>query len=796
MAATRYGRIYHTNHHYNNLKFPSADAREQFKVEFEKYHASHDHDGEVSWFEDIKAADLKSYERGPKDVADVSIDGYTTYEILEYHNRDFPDTYTHYRVPSCCVSPIIVLERGGTFIESGTLERHALSGMFGDMPEDDFQKLLLSVETDGFMDPIIRMYDGKVLDGWHRYRAAVELNLVRKLMFMPYDEEKEGSAEAFVSARNLERRHLSASQRGQIVVEVNTWLAQGNVKAQTDSGVSNETPKPKSTAELAKEARVGRATINRAKEVSLAGRADEVISGKKSVSQVIVEETLKDLWEQISAEMKAWKQRHIGIGYASKTMIVEAYRKRTDSEQEGAATVEELKAILILMRDDVHSYAVRVRYLRSGEEGASASENPYSDTAAYPDKKLINAVIPALKSEVAADDHEVEVYENAQEQLDFIRHELQRRGYTVDEELLNIDKVASDALENGDEGSDTEQVHADGGDTSEADAPEDEHTEELQTLVAAVEAELEHWKQRNTTHVTNLRDVSLENLIGAYRYNYGDRSREGAEATAEELCECLRCMQENYMPMVLTAEVAAGHSQRPKTHKPEPESPEPEPEPESSEPETDSPDETIDVSDVSGCRAELRRILRLQGELNKGNIDYRDLCDRYGLKKKQVQEIADSVRAAAFKAAEQKHNTYRDQISNFWLANRNLLDRLDFVELQTTLIEMFGLRESAFKKTFHGLNLLLIEKEAETLEEIFNDLTKLESQLLRRVLGQKTLVEVIVSYADEEGEIHRTWFSDEGEGVPLNELSIAVRGVLEKYSRHAKPFNDTESRVE
>ena len=44
------------------------------------------------------------------------------------------------------------------------------------------------------MDPLIRVLDGKVLDGWHRYQAALSLNLVRKLMFMNWDEEQDGKS--------------------------------------------------------------------------------------------------------------------------------------------------------------------------------------------------------------------------------------------------------------------------------------------------------------------------------------------------------------------------------------------------------------------------------------------------------------------------------------------------------------------------------------------------------------------------------------------------------------------------
>ena len=227
MASTRYGRIYHGDHHHNNIKFPSSEAREKFQEEFNTYHAGHAHDGDAPRFEFIKAADVRDVYAGGRNHNhdEITIDGYAFYEIKEYHNREYPDTYTHYRMPTCCVSPIIVFER--EFIDAGTLERHELSSVFGDMPETDFENLVKSVEQDGFMDSLIRVLDGKVLDGWHRYQAALSLNLVRKLMFMPWDDEKDGKAIAFVSARNLERRHLTASQRGQIVVFLNERFGWG-----------------------------------------------------------------------------------------------------------------------------------------------------------------------------------------------------------------------------------------------------------------------------------------------------------------------------------------------------------------------------------------------------------------------------------------------------------------------------------------------------------------------------------------------------------------------------------------
>ena len=346
MASTRYGRIYHGDHHHNNIKFPSPGARDLFTAEFKKYHDSHEHDGEAPRFEFIKAADVRDVYAGGRNHnhGEITIDGYAFYEIKEYHNRENPDTYTHYRVPTCCISPIIVLDR--EFIDAGTLKRHELSSVFGDMPETDFENLVKSVEQDGFMDPLIRVLDGKVLDGWHRYQAALSLNLVRKLMFMNWDDEEDGGAIAFVAARNLERRHLTPSQRGQIVVFLNERFGWGGDRSKTP----NDALKTKS--DLAADANVGVSTIDRAVKVEKFGRSEEVISGEKTATEVITEETLKSLWEQVNAAIPVWKANREGLGHASKSMLICATLRFEGLPRNTETDVAVLKKLLELLTTD------------------------------------------------------------------------------------------------------------------------------------------------------------------------------------------------------------------------------------------------------------------------------------------------------------------------------------------------------------------------------------------------------------------------------------------------------------
>ena len=88
----------------------------------------------------------------------------------------------------------------------------------------------------------------------------------------------------FVCAENLHRRHLTASQRAQMVVEANEWATvrdnQYRVPSSNDEGM-------KTCEEMAEQANVSTPTIDRAKQVPRLRRSEEVISGEKSASAVI-----------------------------------------------------------------------------------------------------------------------------------------------------------------------------------------------------------------------------------------------------------------------------------------------------------------------------------------------------------------------------------------------------------------------------------------------------------------------------------------------------------------------------
>ena len=103
-------------------------------------------------------------------------------------------------------------------------QRHELSRLFGDMTGSAYAALKADIAQHGLTDPGVHTYEDKVLDGWHRYRAAQELGIADAVQLIPYTGE---NPIAYVMSKNLHRRQLSASQRAAIVVTAAAWAERG-----------------------------------------------------------------------------------------------------------------------------------------------------------------------------------------------------------------------------------------------------------------------------------------------------------------------------------------------------------------------------------------------------------------------------------------------------------------------------------------------------------------------------------------------------------------------------------------
>mgnify|MGYP000959248792 CR=1 FL=1 len=140
------------------------------------------------------------------------------------------------------------------------------------MSDDDFQALKDSIGVNGVLNPVT-IFDGQVIDGWHRYTAANEL-----AMDCPTVELGDVDPRDFVLAQNKARRHVTQAQLALATTAVYAWKPVG--ANQHEGRVDTECPPSKTNAELSKISGVHANTIKQAKAVQTKA-APEVVEAVK-----------------------------------------------------------------------------------------------------------------------------------------------------------------------------------------------------------------------------------------------------------------------------------------------------------------------------------------------------------------------------------------------------------------------------------------------------------------------------------------------------------------------------------
>lgn len=156
-------------------------------------------------------------------------------------------------------------------------QQHPLSAAFPAMGADDFQALKDSIENIGVQNPVT-LLDGMVIDGWHRYTAAMELG-----MACPTVELGDVDPRDFAWGQNGPRRHMTSAQLASATVAVYAWYPANGDAQKTGGGALSSPPTlpVKSNAELASIAGVSVRSIQQAKSVHT-NAAPEVIAAVKS----------------------------------------------------------------------------------------------------------------------------------------------------------------------------------------------------------------------------------------------------------------------------------------------------------------------------------------------------------------------------------------------------------------------------------------------------------------------------------------------------------------------------------
>lgn len=98
------------------------------------------------------------------------------------------------------------------------LKPHEYASAFPMMTETEYAELLESMKADGYHqhEPIM-LYNGQILDGRNRHRAAQELNIMP--MFVQFSGDDE-AAYKYARSTNLARKHWSLDQLAAIGLDL------------------------------------------------------------------------------------------------------------------------------------------------------------------------------------------------------------------------------------------------------------------------------------------------------------------------------------------------------------------------------------------------------------------------------------------------------------------------------------------------------------------------------------------------------------------------------------------------
>jgi 16S rRNA G966 N2-methylase RsmD len=95
-----------------------------------------------------------------------------------------------------------------------------------------FERLVESIRVHGLLNPIWLHPDGSIIDGRNRYRACLEAGVEPRYR----DWDGKGSLVAFVVAQNIERRHLTKTQKALLGKALMPLLAAEAKKRQQEAG--------------------------------------------------------------------------------------------------------------------------------------------------------------------------------------------------------------------------------------------------------------------------------------------------------------------------------------------------------------------------------------------------------------------------------------------------------------------------------------------------------------------------------------------------------------------------------
>ena len=98
------------------------------------------------------------------------------------------------------------------------LEAHELANLLPMIDDVNFANLKADIEKNGILEPIL-LFEGKILDGRNRYRAAKEVGRLTPTKFKMF-EGSYAEAEAYVFSTNFLRRQMTPAQKQEVILRM------------------------------------------------------------------------------------------------------------------------------------------------------------------------------------------------------------------------------------------------------------------------------------------------------------------------------------------------------------------------------------------------------------------------------------------------------------------------------------------------------------------------------------------------------------------------------------------------
>jgi hypothetical protein len=176
-------------------------------------------------------------------------------------------------------------------------EAHRLADLIPAMTDGEYAELREDIAANGLMDAVV-LYEGKILDGRHRYRACEETGV-----WPDFTQYEGDSPAAYVISHNLKRRSLSQSQKAIVASDFVPELAaetaenlsavrsaaafqqHGSARESKDSAAPDPQPLGRSAKRAAETFGVGHAQVIRANRIKREdpGLAERVRNGELTI---------------------------------------------------------------------------------------------------------------------------------------------------------------------------------------------------------------------------------------------------------------------------------------------------------------------------------------------------------------------------------------------------------------------------------------------------------------------------------------------------------------------------------